>query len=89
MVGKEFHNCTSLQHGRIGLHLCLLHCQVLTVDADQHIQTLYASDHDSLPSDIHSTHESRMMGRCSVQESSQQFLVLKYNTLHIVVLERI
>ena len=82
MVDKEFHNCTSLQHGRIGLHLCRLYCQVLTVDADQHIQTLYASDHDSLPSDIHSTHESKMMGRCSMQESSQQFLMLKCNTLH-------
>ena len=53
------------------------------MDGDQHTQTLYVCDHDSLPLDIHSTHESRMTGRCSVQESSQQFLELKYNTLHM------
>ena len=82
MVDREFH-CTSLQCGRIGLHLCLLHCLALTVESGRHIQTLYDNKYGGLPSDIHSTLGSRMMGMLVVQESLQQFLVLKCNTLHM------
>ena len=82
-VGREFHDCTSLQHGRIGLHQCLLYCQVLTVEIGQHIQTFYDNNCTALPWDIHSTLESRMMGRKVVLESSQLFLVLKCSTQHM------
>ena len=83
MVGREFHNCTSLQHGKIGLHLCLLYCLVLTVEIGPYIQMLSDDDHSILPSGIHSTPESRTMGRYIVQGSLQQLLVLKHSTLHM------
>ena len=65
MVDREFHNHTVLLCGRIELHLCLLYCQVLTVEIGLHTQMLNDNDHDhgTLPSDIHSILESRMMGR--------------------------
>ena len=83
MVDREFHDCTSLQCDRIGLHLCLLHCLVLTVAIGRHIQTLNDKRQCSLPWDIHSTLGSRMVGRKVVQESSQLFVVLKCSTLHM------
>ena len=81
MVDREFRDCTSLQCGRIGLHS--LYCQVLTVEIGRNIQTFFVENHGNLPLNIHSTPWSRMMGRKVVQESSQQFLMLKCNTLHM------
>ena len=63
MVDREFQYCILLQCGRIGLHLCLLYCQVLTVETGPYTQMLNDDDHVSLPSDIHSTLGSRTMGR--------------------------
>ena len=83
MVNRECHCCTSLQCGKMRLHLCLLYYQELSVEIGLHIQTLYGDGPSSLPWDIHSTLWSRMMGRCIVQGSLQQSLVLKCNTQHM------
>ena len=83
MANRESRGCTSLQCGKMGLHLCLLYYQVLPVEIGLHIQTLYGDGPSSLPWDIHSTPWSRMMGRCIVQGSSQRFLALKCSTLHM------
>jgi len=82
MVDRESH-CTLLQHGIIEVHLCLLHCLVLTVDICPYIRTLCDNGHSRLPSDIHDTLESRTMDKKLVQESSPLTLVLKCNTLHM------
>ena len=47
MVDRQFH-CTSLQHGRIMLHLYLLYYQVLTVEIGPHTRTLYDDEEDAL-----------------------------------------
>ena len=83
MVDRGFHDCTSLQCGRIELHQCLLYCLVLTVAIGQHIQTLNDKSQCGLPWDIRSILWSRMMGRKVVQESSQQFHVLEHSTQHM------
>ena len=82
MVDKECHY-TSLQQDRKELLLCLLYCQVLTVEIGPHTQTLYDDDHIAQWWGIRSTLGSRMMGRKVVQESSQQFLVLEHSTQHM------
>ena len=83
MEDRELHDGTLLQCGRIGLHLCLINYQVLTVEIGPHIHTVCDDNYGGLPSDIHDIPGSRMMDRSVVLESLQQFLEWEYNRPHM------